>query len=100
MIGSIYALFNRFRSKDISTNDLDMNNIPRHVAIVMDGNGRWAQRRGLSRAAGHRAGVEAIRNILTTSKELGVKVLTLFAFSTENWKRPKDEVDGLMGLLV
>ncbi len=100
MISSIYALFNRFRGKNVSVNDLDMNNIPRHVAIVMDGNRRWAQKRGLSRSAGHRAGVEAIRNILTTSKELGIEVLTLFAFSTENWKRPKDEVDGLMGLLV
>src|SRR5690606_18959399 len=91
---------NGFRKKNISIEDLDMNNIPRHVAIVMDGNGRWAQKRGLSRSAGHRAGVETIRNVLKTCKKLGIEVLTLFAFSTENWKRPKSEVDGLMALLV
>ena len=100
MINILNGLFNGFRKKNISIEDLDMNNIPRHVAIVMDGNGRWAQKRGLSRSAGHRAGVETIRNVLKTCKKLGIEVLTLFAFSTENWRRPKSEVDGLMALLV
>jgi len=73
---------------------------PRHVGIIMDGNGRWATRRGLPRTAGHRAGVEAIRSVVEACPELGIEVLTLYAFSTENWKRPKDEVDALMYLLV
>lgn len=73
---------------------------PRHVAIIMDGNGRWATERNLPRVAGHRAGVEAIRSVVRACPELGVEVLTLYAFSTENWKRPKDEVDALMWLLV
>lgn len=74
--------------------------VPIHVAIIMDGNGRWAQERGLSRQAGHRAGTENIRRIIETFGEYGVKVLTLYAFSTENWGRPKAEVRGLMRLLV
>lgn len=69
---------------------------PRHIAIIMDGNGRWAQRRGLPRLAGHRAGTENIRRIVSTCIDLGVEVLTLYAFSTENWQRPPDEVSGLM----
>lgn len=72
---------------------------PRHVAIIMDGNGRWATRRGLPRLAGHRRGVDALRAIVEASPDLGVEVLTLFAFSTENWNRPADEVSGLMGLV-
>lgn len=72
----------------------------RHVGIIMDGNGRWAVRRGLPRTAGHRAGVEAVRAIVEACPDLGIEVLTLYAFSTENWKRPKDEVDALMFLLV
>jgi undecaprenyl diphosphate synthase len=72
---------------------------PRHVAIIMDGNGRWASRRGLPRLEGHRRGVEALRGVVEASGELGVEVLTLFAFSTENWKRPADEVNGLMTLM-
>lgn len=71
---------------------------PRHVAIIMDGNGRWAQRRGLPRLAGHRAGTENIRRIVSTCLELGVEVLTVYAFSTENWQRPPDEVSGLMAI--
>lgn len=74
--------------------------MPSHVAIIMDGNGRWAQKRGLPRAAGHRAGVEAVRPVIQGCIEQGVKYLTLFAFSTENWKRPRDEVAALMGLLT
>jgi undecaprenyl diphosphate synthase len=69
---------------------------PRHVAIIMDGNGRWAKRRGLPRLAGHRAGVENIRRILTECVDLGIRYLTIYAFSTENWSRPSAEVEGLM----
>lgn len=79
---------------------IDRSRIPAHVAIIMDGNGRWAKKRNLPRSAGHRAGVEAIREIVKTSSKLGIKVLTLYAFSTENWKRPADEVTMLMSLLV
>ena len=70
-----------------------------HLAIIMDGNGRWALKRGLPRLAGHKKGAEVVINIAKAAKELGVKYLTLYAFSTENWKRPKDEVEGLMNLL-
>ena len=73
--------------------------LPRHIAIIMDGNGRWAQARGLPRIAGHRRGAEALRRTLTAATELGVPYLTLFGFSSENWKRPLAEVDDLMGLL-
>jgi len=73
---------------------------PRHVAIIMDGNGRWAVQRGLPRTEGHRAGVEALRGVVKAAPELGIKILTCYAFSTENWKRPKDEVDTLMNLLL
>ena len=72
--------------------------LPRHVAIVMDGSGRWARRRRLPRFAGHRAGVDAARDIVRACGERGIEVLTLFAFSSENWRRPRDEVEGLMGL--
>ena len=74
-------------------------NIPAHIAIIMDGNGRWAQKRGLPRTAGHAAGAETFRKIATYCKEIGVQYLTFYAFSTENWKRPKDEVDAIMNLL-
>ena len=74
--------------------------LPRHVAIIMDGNGRWAQQRGLPRLSGHRAGTENIRRIIEACVELGVEVLTLYAFSTENWRRPDDEVNGLMMILA
>src|SRR5215472_10467036 len=73
--------------------------LPRHIAIIMDGNGRWAQARGLPRIAGHRRGAEAVRRTLTAAAEFGVPYLTLFGFSSENWKRPLAEVDDLMGLL-
>jgi undecaprenyl diphosphate synthase len=73
--------------------------LPRHVAIIMDGNGRWAQARSLPRIAGHRRGAEAVRRTLTAAGEIGIPYLTLFGFSSENWKRPLDEVDDLMGLL-
>jgi undecaprenyl diphosphate synthase len=73
--------------------------LPRHIAIIMDGNGRWAQARGLPRIAGHRRGAEAVRRTVTAAAELGVEYLTLFGFSSENWKRPLTEIDDLMGLL-
>nr|WP_231702652.1 isoprenyl transferase [Desulfocucumis palustris] len=79
---------------------LDLSRLPRHVAIIMDGNGRWALRRGMPRAYGHRAGVESLREVVRVSAELGLQVLTVYAFSTENWKRPQEEVDILMDLLV
>ena len=77
-----------------------MSDLPRHVAIIMDGNGRWAQARELKRLEGHRAGADAVRRITTRARERGIESLTLFAFSTENWQRPKDEVRGLWRLLV
>lgn len=76
-----------------------LKNIPRHVAIIMDGNGRWANVRGLPRSMGHRKGVEAVREAVRAAAELGVEYLTLFAFSSENWSRPESEVSDLMGLL-
>lgn len=79
---------------------LDPNNIPRHIGIIMDGNGRWAKERMLPRTMGHKAGVETIRKVLKECERLGVRYLTLYAFSTENWKRPKEEVGALMTLLV
>ncbi|MEJ6699888.1 MAG: isoprenyl transferase [Akkermansiaceae bacterium] len=75
------------------------NDIPNHIAIIMDGNGRWANARGLPRAEGHRAGAEAVREAVETCRQLGVNYLTLYAFSSENWSRPKKEVDALMKLL-
>ena len=72
---------------------------PRHIAIIMDGNGRWATKRGLPRTAGHKAGAETFRRIATYCKNIGVKYLTVYAFSTENWKRPQEEVGAIMGLL-
>ena len=74
-------------------------NVPRHVAIIMDGNGRWAKARGLPRAAGHRQGAEAARKVLRAAGEAGVECLTLYAFSSENWRRPEEEINDLMGLL-
>jgi len=77
---------------------LDLTNIPQHVAVIMDGNGRWAKRRGLPRVAGHHSGMKNVKKIAIAASDLGVKVLTMYAFSTENWTRPKDEVDFLMKL--
>jgi len=74
--------------------------IPMHIAIIMDGNGRWAKRRGLPRVSGHREGVKSVRDVVEACAQLGVKYLTLFAFSTENWRRPKEEIDTLMKLLI
>lgn len=79
---------------------IDSEKLPRHVAIIMDGNGRWANQRGLPRSLGHRAGVESLRDIVRACSEIKIQVLTVYAFSTENWKRPQDEVNVLMDLLV
>src|SRR5512136_2279454 len=76
-----------------------LSRIPYHLAIIMDGNGRWAKARGLPRLAGHRAGTENLRRILNVCVEFGVKILTIWAFSTENWRRPQEEVRGLMDIL-
>lgn len=79
--------------------DLDGGRLPRHVAIIMDGNGRWARRRGLPRIEGHRRGKESVRAVVETARRLGIPYLSLYAFSSENWSRPSDEVQGLMRLL-
>ncbi len=78
---------------------VDFDHLPRHIAIIMDGNGRWAQKRGLPRTAGHAAGAETFRTIATYCKEIGLDYLTVYAFSTENWKRPAEEVEAIMKLL-
>ncbi len=80
--------------------ELDMKRIPEHIAIIMDGNGRWATERGRERSFGHQAGVEAVRRITAECVRLGVKYLTLYTFSTENWNRPEDEISALMGLVL
>lgn len=91
--------FNKKKAK-VEVNDLNYDAMPKHIAIIMDGNGRWAKKRGLPRTLGHKAGVEAIRGIVKECNKLGIKYLTLYAFSTENWVRPQDEVNALMNLLV
>lgn len=79
---------------------IDKDRLPRHIAIIMDGNGRWAKERNLDRSAGHVEGVNTVRSITETASEIGIEYLTLYTFSTENWNRPKDEVDALMNLIV
>ena len=86
--------------EDVSLESIDLNRLPSHISIIMDGNGRWATSRGLSRGDGHEAGVKALREIITTCVRLGVDVLSAYAFSTENWKRPQREVDLLMHLFA
>ena len=99
-------MFNFLRKKeknhsvDSSEIMLDMDRIPQHVALIMDGNGRWAVSRNLPRTMGHKAGVETLRRIIVEGNKLGIKYMTFYAFSTENWKRPKDEVNAIMKLLV
>ncbi len=85
--------------KSCEAGQVDMSRLPRHIAIIMDGNGRWAKQRGLPRTAGHKVGAEVFRKIARYCKTLGVEYLTVYAFSTENWKRPADEVETIMGLL-
>lgn len=86
-------------TENIVLENIDLDKIPRHIAIIMDGNGRWAKLRGMPRAMGHRAGVEALREIVKTCNALEVEYLTVYAFSTENWKRPQSEIGILMSLL-
>lgn len=85
--------------KKVNEPQVDFRNLPRHIAIIMDGNGRWAKKRGLPRTAGHAAGAETFRTIATYCKDIGLDYLTVYAFSTENWKRPQEEVGAIMGLL-
>lgn len=80
--------------------EIDYNSLPCHIGIIMDGNGRWAKKRGLPRSAGHSAGAEALKKIVTECNKIGIKYITVYAFSTENWKRPKEEVAFLMNLLL
>ena len=80
--------------------NIDKDRLPRHVAIIMDGNGRWAKQRGLDRSQGHIEGVNTVRKVTEIASEIGISYLTLYTFSTENWNRPKEEVDALMNLIV
>lgn len=89
----------RFLKTKKEAGEVDFNNLPRHIAIIMDGNGRWARKRGLPRKAGHAEGAETFRTIATYCKDIGIEYLTVYAFSTENWKRPTDEVSEIMNLL-
>ncbi len=86
-------------AESVLLSQIDAERIPKHIAVIMDGNGRWAKLRGKPRIFGHREGAESVRSILDTCARLGVKAVTLYAFSTENWKRPEDEVSGLMQML-
>jgi len=96
---NMHRLFGWFRNKPQEHEiPVNLENIPKHVAIIMDGNGRWANRKGLPRLAGHRAGMKNVKTITMAANRLGIEVLTLYAFSTENWKRPQEEVDFLMSL--
>lgn len=88
-----------FFKKKPNITELDMSNIPKHIGVIMDGNGRWAKRRGLPRSAGHKRGADILENICDCCNALGVRVLTVYAFSTENWSRPQKEIDALMDLL-
>ena len=94
-------LFRKNKKKPTTTAhpQVDFDRLPRHVAIIMDGNGRWAKKRGMPRTAGHAAGAETFRTIATYCKDIGLDYLTVYAFSTENWKRPQEEVGAIMGLL-
>lgn len=81
-------------------NEIDFARLPQHIGVIMDGNGRWAKKRGLPRSAGHQAGADTLKKIVTECNKMGIKYITVYAFSTENWKRPKEEVDFLMNLLM
>lgn len=88
-----------FKTKS-KINEIDYDRLPKHIGVIMDGNGRWAKKRGLPRSAGHSAGAESLKKIVTECNKMGIKYITVYAFSTENWKRPKEEVDFLMDLLM
>lgn len=95
----IFHLF-KSRKNEKLISEIDKDNLPNHVGIIMDGNGRWARRRGLPRSAGHRVGAANLKTITEFASDMGIRYVTAYAFSTENWKRPKDEVDALMELLL
>ena len=88
------------KDREIRDRIVQRGNLPKHIAVIMDGNGRWAKRKGLPRVAGHREGVKAVRDVVEACGELGIEVLTLYTFSTENWRRPEGEVTALMNLLL
>ena len=90
---------NLFKRHKIS-HKIDYESLPQHIGVIMDGNGRWAKKRGLPRSAGHSAGADTLKKIVTECNKMGIKYITVYAFSTENWSRPKDEVDYLMNLLM
>ena len=92
-------MFFKIGRRTAHSGKLDLSRVPKHIGIIMDGNGRWAKRRGLPRRAGHKAGADNLERICDYCNSIGVKALTVYAFSTENWNRPKDEVDALMELL-
>jgi len=96
---ALQAFFTSKRDRELLI-ELDSHRVPRHVAVIMDGNGRWAARRGMPRIAGHRAGAKAVRELISAALELGIGYLTVYSFSSENWNRPRDEVSGLMHLFV
>ena len=98
-MNSIFHLFKSKRNEKLISK-VDKNNLPNHVGIIMDGNGRWAKKRGLPRSAGHSVGAAKLKEITEFASEMGIKYITAYAFSTENWKRPKEEVDALMKLLL
>ncbi len=93
-------IFEFLKKQNQLLKEVDKDNLPRHVGIIMDGNGRWAKRRGLPRSAGHTVGAKTLRQITEFASEMGIRYITAYAFSTENWKRPKAEVDALMDLLL
>lgn len=99
MLRKLQKLYNNFKALWIKKADVDYKKIPSHIAIIMDGNGRWAKSHGLDRRGGHAAGAQTLEDIANFCEEIGVKTLTVYAFSTENWVRPKEEVDALMDLL-
>ena len=99
MLSDFAGLVKAGTREDRLLNSIKWDRLPRHVAIIMDGNGRWAAQRSQPRIAGHRAGVEAVRAAVDTGARLGLGALTLYAFSTENWKRPRYEIDALMRML-
>jgi undecaprenyl diphosphate synthase len=102
IVGKLLSLFKHKSASspelDNSMGSLDQSSLPAHVAVIMDGNGRWACKRGMPRSAGHAAGAETVREIIQACKDIGIKYLTLYSFSTENWKRPTEEVSILMEL--
>ncbi|MEW6661216.1 MAG: isoprenyl transferase [Bacillota bacterium] len=98
LTGSIGGTF--IKKEDTLLKQLDPDRMPYHIAVIMDGNGRWAKKRNMPRDMGHRAGIKSLRTIVEACGELGIRILSVYAFSTENWKRPKEEVEMLMGLLA